>query len=277
MPQNERTSGTTGVDGHATNGSTGSAVASAQAFIEQGNAAAATGDFDSAEEAFEQAVAAEPSNARARYDLALARQNLGDPEGAIASYMRAIQLDPNLIEAYINLGNLYSELGMEEEALDAFQHALELDSGNDELFINLGDAYRGLGYFEDAILAYRQAQILNPDNTLASDNLRDVRERLNQQAEDIADLEKRVDEDPRDLSRYSALVDAYLEAHREQDALNIVNQMIALAPDDPNTYVTQAQVFENDGSRGRGDRRLAARGRALARRRRGLGASRHLA
>ena len=108
---------------------------------------------------------------------ALARQNLGDPEGAIASYMRAIRLDPSLIEAYINLGNLYGEMGLEEEALEVFQRALELDSGNDELFINVGDAYRSLGFFEDAILAYRQAQILNPDNTLAADNLRDVRER----------------------------------------------------------------------------------------------------
>ena len=32
---------------------------------------------------------------------------------------------------------------------------------------------------------------------------------MNEQAENIADLEWRVDEDPRDLSRYSDLVDAY--------------------------------------------------------------------
>ncbi len=114
-----------------------------------------------------------------------------------------------------------------------------------ELFINVGDAYRSLGLYEDAIQAYRQASILNSDNELAADNLADVRERVRMQEENISDLERSVDEDPRDLSRYADLVDAYLEAHREEDALKLIDQMIALEPENPTTYETQAIVYES--------------------------------
>jgi tetratricopeptide (TPR) repeat protein len=133
-----------------------------QALLDQGYQAAQDGDYETAAEAFETAIEADPTNARARYNLALAQQNLGDLEGAVATYLRAIQLDPTLIEAYINLGHLYGELGLDEESLETFQRAIELDPGNDELFVALGDICREIGFYEDAIQAYRQAEILNP-------------------------------------------------------------------------------------------------------------------
>jgi superkiller protein 3 len=113
------------------------------------------------------------------------------------------------------------------------------------LFINVGDAYRGLGLYDEAIQAYRQASIVSPDNELATDNLAEVRERVRMQNENIEDLEHGVDEDPRDLSRYADLVDAYLEAHREEDALRLIDQMIALESENPTTYETRAIVYES--------------------------------
>ncbi len=84
MADNPQTTGQTGMDGRS--GAGGSQ--SAKELSAEGNRAAESGDFEAAEEAFEAAVAADPRDARARYNLALARQNLGDPEGAITSYMR---------------------------------------------------------------------------------------------------------------------------------------------------------------------------------------------
>ena len=95
-----------------------------QEWTDKGNAAAQQGDYEGAAEAFEQAVAINPSDARARYNLALAQQYLGDSELAIAGYRRAIDLDPELIDAYINLGNLYGELGMHEDSLETFQQVV---------------------------------------------------------------------------------------------------------------------------------------------------------
>jgi len=49
---------------------------SEQEWTDKGNAAAQEGDYEAAAEAFEQAVAANPNDARARYNLALAHQYL---------------------------------------------------------------------------------------------------------------------------------------------------------------------------------------------------------
>src|SRR5215471_2628235 len=133
-----------------------------QKWTDRGNAAAQDGDYEGAAEAFQHAVDANPNDARARYNLALAKQLLDDAEVAIAGYRRAIDLDPQLIEAYMNLGNLSSELGLHEEAIETYQQAL----------------------------------ILNPDNDSAAANLRDARELVNEQIRRIAVQEKQVDEDP---------------------------------------------------------------------------------
>ncbi len=212
--------------------------------MRRGLDAAASGNYDAAEEAFAGTVKTAPRNANARYNLALARQRLGDTDEAVLSYLRAIYLDPGLIEAYKNLGHLYRELGEEEHALEAFRGAIELDNSDDEIYTNIGDLYLELGFFDDAALAYRQAQIVNPDNTLAAERLRETRDETTRQAEHIAELEREVDEHSRDLDRYERLCDAYLMAHREKDALNLANQMVALAPTEPTAYETLALVHE---------------------------------
>src|SRR5579883_1095979 len=196
------------------NGSAPQENLEAQQWTDKGNAAAEQGDYETAAEAFEHAVEANPTDARARYNLALAQQYLGDAESAIAGYRRAIDLDPQLIDAYTNLGNLYGELGMHEEALETFQQALEFDPDNDELYASIGDAYRQQYLYTDAIQAYRQALILNPENSAAWDNLRDVREHVNHQLRRVMDQERLIDENPGDTSRYAELVNLYLDMHQ---------------------------------------------------------------
>ena len=180
-----------------------------------GNAAVLKEDYEGAAEAFEQAVEINPHDARARYNLALARQYLGDYEMAVSGYRRAMDLDPQLIDAYSNLGNVYGELGLYKESLEVFQLAQELAPDNDEICLSVGDAYRIQNLYQDAIQAYRQTLILNPENALAADNLRDVRERVNEQLRRMMEQERRVDDDPTDpislcrtcqpLSRYASL------------------------------------------------------------------------
>src|SRR5215469_3770292 len=75
--------------------------ANAQSYIDQGNKAIEESDYESAVEAFSQAVQLVPRDAHAHYNLALALQYQAESEAAAASYLRAIQNDPQLIEAYI--------------------------------------------------------------------------------------------------------------------------------------------------------------------------------
>jgi tetratricopeptide (TPR) repeat protein len=63
----------------------------------------------------------------------------------------------------------------------------------------------------------------------------------------IDDLKANLDKDPADLTRYSDLVDAYLEAHRYEDADKMVQKMVQLEPSNPTTFETKAVYHETMG------------------------------
>ena len=220
-----------------------------QVWTDKGNAAAQQANYEDAADAFARAVSLSPNNARARYNLALAQQYLGDAETAVAGYRRAIDLDPQLLDAYINLGNLYGELGLYEEALETFQQALELEPENDDLYLSLGDAYRTQYLYPDAIQAYRQTLILNAENVGASQNLRETRERVNEQWQRVMDQERQIDEHPADPARYAELASLYLDMRRYDDALNAANSMLTLEPDGRSGYDMLAAIYEQMGER----------------------------
>src|SRR5260370_28616067 len=112
--------------------------------------------------------------------------------------------------------------------MDTLEQALELDPESDELYVNVGDAYRTLNLYQDAVQAYRQARMLNPDNTLAANNLVDVRERINDQWRRVLEQEKQIDESPSDPSRYAELASLYLDMRRYDNALAAANAMLSL-------------------------------------------------
>ena len=220
-----------------------------QFWTDKGNAAAQDGNYEDAVDAFAQAVSLSPDNARVRYNLAQAQRYLGYEEMAVAGYRRALDLDPQMLDAYIDLGNLYSDLGLHEEALETFQQALELEPDNDELYLSLGDAYRAQHLYQDAIQAYRQTLLLNPENSAASDNLRDTRERVNEQWLRVIDKERKIDENPADPARYAALASLYLDMQRYDDALNAANSMLTLESGRRPGYDMLVAIYKQMGER----------------------------
>ena len=120
---------------------------------------------------------------------------------------------------------------------------------NDELYLSVGDAYRSQNLYQDAVQAYRQALVLNSENINAADNLRDVRERVNDQLRRLMEQEHRIDEDPRNASRYAELVSLYLDMRRYDEALSVANQMLALDPNGRTAYDMLAAAYEQMGER----------------------------
>jgi tetratricopeptide (TPR) repeat protein len=86
-----------------------------------------SGDYESAIEVFERAVAQSPGQANLHINLALAYRKSSMTEKAIESNLNALRLNRNAQEALINLGNIYYEQGRFEEALPLFEKALDHD------------------------------------------------------------------------------------------------------------------------------------------------------
>jgi tetratricopeptide (TPR) repeat protein len=85
--------------------------ATANSYIERGNAAAAKGEYERAIADYDLAITTDPDHAGAYYNRAVTRYRLNDYERALMDFTRAIQLNPSFTEAYVQRGGLRYALG----------------------------------------------------------------------------------------------------------------------------------------------------------------------
>jgi tetratricopeptide (TPR) repeat protein len=99
----------------------------ADAALQLGTLLAESGDLEDALVLFEEAVAAEPGNARAHYNRGLALRLSGRLEEARAAYETSIRLAPEVPDAHHNLGAVLERLDLWHEAINAYRAALVAD------------------------------------------------------------------------------------------------------------------------------------------------------
>ncbi len=102
------------------------------ALIAQGDSQWAAGKLDAAQQAFEQAVVAQPRSVAAIMKLAglqLSRLNF---VASVENYKRAIALDAQNAKAWLGLGFSYLHSGRRDLSRAAFEEAIRIDPGNKE-------------------------------------------------------------------------------------------------------------------------------------------------
>jgi aspartate beta-hydroxylase len=101
-------------------------VQQAAAANSQGMSALRQGDFKAAAEAFERAVAADPSSGALLRNLASAHRGAGDDEAELAALERALDIDRRDLIAWMRKAELHQRRGENGEAFEAWNGALQL-------------------------------------------------------------------------------------------------------------------------------------------------------
>lgn len=99
------------------------------------------GDYDLANQQYQQALAIDPNDAHALFRLAYGESLRGETEAAIELYERVCNLRPTPVGALINLGLLFEDEEDYQLAASRFQQVLDFDPNNS----------RARMYFQDAI------------------------------------------------------------------------------------------------------------------------------
>lgn len=200
-----------------------------------------------ARQMFSKAIEIDPDYARAYAGLA-------DTESFIAQWQdrspdhlraaddasrRALELAPNLAEAHASRGFAMSSVGEYEQAARQFEQALTLDPQHYETLYLFGRSRFAEGKLEQALDLWRRAHEAQPDEfqslALASGALK----ALSRQTEDtdasvraLQAIEKRLELNPDDLRALSLGPGLLIDLGRTDDALNMADRAVALAPND---------------------------------------------
>jgi len=125
----------------------------AQALVNQGIAAEASGRTQEALQCYRSAIQADPRYAPAHMNLGIALHALGELASALASHRQAIELDPGHAAARYNLALACLEAGEPAQAEAQFREAVRLRFEFPEAWVGLAQALEARGRDPDALAA----------------------------------------------------------------------------------------------------------------------------
>ena len=124
------------------------------------------GDFEKAEQLYNQVLSVLPNHGDALCCLGLLRFQTGDNEAAIALLDRATLTRPMQAKFFYNLGKVHHTLGDIPKAISAYQRAIDIDPRQPQAYCNLANALQLQGHLDDALKQFERAMLACPTSPL---------------------------------------------------------------------------------------------------------------
>ncbi len=185
--------------------------------------------FNKAVQYFEEAIAKDPSFARAYAGLAdayalMGSYNLISPgeslDKARAAAKHALELDDRLAEAHATLASLYEGYEWDwRNAEEEYRHALELDHNYATAHQWYGEFLSATGRYEDGLVEVRKATDLNPLSPISYASIGLVLVPLRRYDEAAQQLRKALELDPNFPRVHAQLGWTYFALNRNDDAI----------------------------------------------------------
>jgi tetratricopeptide (TPR) repeat protein len=144
------------------NPSAGSPNETAADALNRGLTAHAAGKLDDAVTAYFQALAKDPKNKFALYNLGEIAQRQNRMQAAESYYRLALEQDPKMESALFNLAIVRTGAGASQEAVTLYRQVIAVNPNSAAAHFNLGLLLRQLGQTADAQQELAAAQRLDP-------------------------------------------------------------------------------------------------------------------
>ena len=238
------------------------------------NAQLASGTYEAAIQAYDQALALSPDYVAAHYNRGLAYARLGALDGAIADFTRVVELDAGQVQAYHQRGLVYARKGNYERAVSDYDMALSLRPGSVALiydraiaffrlsayeraiqdytkvleqepnrvdaYLNRGLAYAAIKDYPEALRNYNQAIALDPGRAISYSHRGQAYARSERYAEALADYDHALEINPRDAVVHNSRGLLYVRIEAYAQAIESYRQAMALHPDWATSYYNAA-------------------------------------
>jgi tetratricopeptide (TPR) repeat protein len=185
--------------------------------------------YDAAVDLFAKAIALDPKDYGARFNLALAFSFLGKDAESIPQYKAVLELKPGLYEAEINLGISLLRSKDAAAAISPLRAAVEQRPKEFRPVFYLGDALRETGALADAETAYTTAVALKSDSAEAEWGLAQALMREKKLADSELHFRKATALNTKYKSYLLELASLYEADHQGDRAIALYREF----PDDP--------------------------------------------
>jgi tetratricopeptide (TPR) repeat protein len=233
----------------------------ATAYAVRGDALARGGGQQAALDAYDRALAVDPSLVRALRGKVLARSSLGDYRGALEDLRRVLELEPDNPYNMFLRGEHLRILGRYEEAVADLDQGIRLDPGQAFAWASRGAARLALGELEEAHADLNRALDLNADYAWALARRARLWRARRDRTRQLTDLDRALALQPDWAWGRCERGDALRVAGRDEEALADYDRALALDPDYASAYASRGASYANLG---RLQEALADLDRALA-------------
>ena len=191
--------------------------ANAQALYFKGCACSETGKYMEAIAAYERCI--EHAGDRAAlplFNMGVAFQELGEPGKAIEAFQGAIASDPTMADAWINIGTLLDDLGDSDMAIECYNTALGINPNDATALSSRGNSLRALRQFSEADASYEAALTENPQDLAARIGRGVCKFELGEQEEGLDRLRSIIEQTGHSVARFEySLLLCQLERYEE--------------------------------------------------------------
>ncbi|MGI8988965.1 MAG: tetratricopeptide repeat protein [Bryobacteraceae bacterium] len=192
--------------------------------ISEGMKALDDNRLDRAVQLFTQAIAANPNDYSAHFNLALAYSLLNKDAEAIPEYRKTLEIEPDLYQAHLNLGMLLLRDKQPKDALTPLEFAAARKPLEFRPQFYAAEAELGADEFEKAEAHYQTALTANPKSAAAELGLGRSQVKQNRLADGALHIRKAAEMDPAFRDGLLELAAGFEKAGKTADAIAIYEQ-----------------------------------------------------
>lgn len=201
-------------------------------------------DYKSALEVLKEAIAENPSNEAAIYEIAYCYDQMGAYEQSIKCYSDFIDENPYSFTAWYNMGNAYSKMENFEKAIWAYDYCILINDDFGPAYFNLGNAYLSSDKYTKAIENFHKSIEVDGDDPVAFCYIGECHEQLKE-----LELAKHFYEKSLELA--PLLPDAWLGLGiledlngRTKEGIVLILKALELDPENAGIYHVLAGAYE---------------------------------
>jgi tetratricopeptide (TPR) repeat protein len=197
---------------------------------------------------YEQAIGIDKEFRDARIGLANALHEKNDPEASIAYFEDAVLREPDAPGPLSHLGRALTDAKRYDEAVTTILRALALDISFAPAHTALGEAFYAMGMYKESLESHKTALLMDPKEVYAHSKIADAYLKLEQPDLAHEHFQQIIDIAPNDPNNYARLaVSIAATQHRIDEAMTLFRKALALDPRHALTYNNLGVVMHDNG------------------------------